>query len=345
MTRRIRRAPAAIALAVAATLVLAACSGDTDPVADDDTASSEGATTPAGPFEYTDGRGETVTLDEVPQTVVAQSSVAAALWDAGYQVDGVYGELAEVDGELNYQAGDIDLDEVENLGATYGEFKIEQYGLLDPDLLIDYTFDGETLWYVPAEQSEQVFELAPSIGIDGNNFPTTDDAIEVFVDLAGRLGADVESDELAEDKEAYEAALEDISATAGDSELQAVFVSADADLANFYIGDQKFFPELNTPAEAGLDIIAPKTGKAEHFHVISPEQLPDYAEADVIFFDARTLDLVKGELENVDTWASLPAVEAGQVYPWYAAAPYSYAAYGDIYQEMADQLAGAEVLD
>ena len=38
------------------------------------------------------------------------------------------------------------------------------------------------------------------------------------------------------------------------------------------------------------------------------------------------------------------AVKAGQVYPWYAAAPYSYQSYARIYQEIADELTAAKKL-
>lgn len=339
------RGQAAAVAAVTAALALAGCSGDTDPGAQaEDTGGAEGQTVPEGPFTYEDGRGHTLELEETPQNVVAQSSVAAALWDAGYQVDGVYGELAEVDGELNFQAGNIDLSQVEVFGKTYGELDVEQLLLSAPDLVIDYTFDGKGLWYIPGKQGKAVEEGTETLAIDGN-YTDTDTAIEAFVDLAGALGADAGSEDLQADKEDYESALEEIGEISGESGLQVAFVSADADAANFYIANQDFFPEMGTLAEAGLDIVAPKTGKPMHFHAISAEQLPDYAEADVLLFDARTYDLLTEKLDGIDTWTSLPAVEAGQVYPWYAAAPYSYEQYAGIYQEIADNLSSATPVD
>lgn len=343
MTRRTLRAPLAAVTALSAALVLAACSGDTDPVAEaEDDATGQSA--PAGPFEFADARGGTVELEEAPATVVAQSSVAAALWDNGYQVDGVYGELAETDGELGYQAGDIDLSQVEVLGRTYGELDVQQLGVLAPDLLVDYTFDDENLWYVPTRSAKQVEELTTTLGV-GGVYSTTDEAIQTFVDLAGELGADVESEDLAADREAYESALAQLGATAEQSGLQAVFVSADVDAGTFYVANPEFFPELGTLQEAGLDIVEPKSGEPMHFHAYSWEEVADYAEADVVFFDARTYEQLGDKLASIDTWTSHPAVEAGQVYPWYAAAPYSYRAYGEVYQEMADELAEAEKLD
>lgn len=331
---------AAVALASTTTLALAACGG---------AAGADGGTgaggaqdnAPAGPFEYTDARGETVRLDGVPQTVVAQSSVAAALWDAGYQVDGVYGELAETDGELGYQAGNIDLDQVAALGATFGEFDVEEYGLMGPELLVDYTFDGEGLWYVPAEQAEQILGLAPSIAMEGT-WTSTDGAISAFVDLAGALGADTGSAELAADKAAYEAALEDVAAVSAESGLKVAVVAVDTE--TLYIGDPDSLPELSTLRHAGLDILDEEGPDGEVFHQLSWEQAGDYADADVILLDARTPESTRADLAEIDTWAGLPAVQAGQVYDWYAAAPYSYRGYAEIYQEIADELRAAEDL-
>ena len=338
MNRRPRLTAGAL-VGLAATLLLAACSGG--PAAAPSTTPAPTGS-PAGAFEYHDARGKTVTLDAVPTTVVAQSSVAAALWDAGYHVAGVYGELTPgADGKLSYQAGNIDLNQVKVLGRTYGEFDVEDYGLMNPDLLVDYTFDGSSLWYVPAEQADQIFALAPSIAVPGN-YPDTTTAIRTFVDLAAKLGADPNSTALADAKTAYDSALKQVSDAAATSGLEVVVVSADAN--SLYVANPAQLPELSTLRAAGLHLIDPKTGGTDVFDQYSWEQASDYADADVILFDARTYDTVKADLAKIPTWANLPAVKAGQVYPWYAAAPYSYQAYATIYQQIADELSAAKPL-
>jgi len=88
-------------------------------------------------FTYTDARGEQIDLEQKPTRVVAQTSAAASLWDAGFRVDGVYGELKKTNGQLDYQAGDIDLAKLTVLGQTYGEFNIERYAAMRPQLLVD----------------------------------------------------------------------------------------------------------------------------------------------------------------------------------------------------------------
>lgn len=334
MNRRPTRLAGAAALVVAS-LALAAC-------ASSPASSPSASSTVSGPFEYRDARGTTVSLDTTPTTVVAQSSVAAALWDAGYHVAGAYGELTPLaDGSLSYQAGSLDLSDVTVLGSTYGEFDTEKYALLNPQLLVDYTFDDKSLWYVPTAQSDQILGLAPSVAVPGN-YANTDDAIQTFVDLAGKLGADTGSAQLASEKQAYEAALADVATAAKSSGLRVAVMSPSTD--SLYVANPAKLPELSTLTADGLDIMSPKGGTSDVFAQFSWEQASDYADADIILVDARTYDASKADLMKISTWANLPAVKAGQVYNWYAAAPYSYKAYAAIYQEIADELTAARKL-
>lgn len=327
---------AAIAAIAASSLALAACSSGT-------AAGSSEASAASGSFAYTDALGTTVKLKSVPTRVVAQSSVAAALWDAGFHVTGAYGELTPgKDGKLSYQAGSLDLEKVKVLGRTYGEFDAEKYALLDPQLLIDYTFDDKTLWYVPQAQAKQVASLAPEIAVPGN-YDGTDQAIQTFVTLAGKLGTNTRSAALAKEKAAYEKALTDVAAAAKSSGLKVVVMSPSSD--SLYIANPRHLPELATLTKAGLDVVTPvNADDAQVFTQASWEQAPDYADADVILVDARSYDAQKADLSQIPTWANLPAVKAGQVYPWYAAAPYSYKAYAKIYQQLADELKKAKKL-
>lgn len=348
MTRSLRRAraPLAAATAMAAMTALAACSGDTDPgaadAADDSVADCQSAE-PTGGFSYEDGRGETVELDAVPTTVVAQSSVAASLWDAGYQVDGAYGELNEVDGELDYQAGNIDLDAVEVIGKTYGEFDVDQYAQLQPDLLVDYTFDGENLWYVPQQQAKQVAKQAPSVGLNGNP-EDIDAAIEMFVDLAGKLGVDTAcNEELDEAKADYEASYDDLTTAAEETDLDVLIVSATE--TSFYVVNPEMLPETKSMTAAGVQVMEPQGGEPAVFHEFSWEAVGDYADADVILMDARVSEDILKKMEGIDTWSNHPAVKADQVYPAYLAAPYSYVEYAGLFGDLADQLRESEPLD
>ncbi|MGW3553062.1 ABC transporter substrate-binding protein, partial [Streptomyces griseoincarnatus] len=67
--------------------VLTAC-GDDD--AKDGGADTKGAAK-SGPWSFKDDRGTTVKLDEAPKNIVAFTGVAAALYDYGIEVKGVFG--------------------------------------------------------------------------------------------------------------------------------------------------------------------------------------------------------------------------------------------------------------
>ncbi|GIF26944.1 iron complex transport system substrate-binding protein [Actinoplanes tereljensis] len=332
MNSRLTRLAGA-ALAVTVSLALTACGGD-------DSVEPAASAAASGPFEYKDALGKDIKLDKAPTTVVAQSSVAAALWDAGFQVKGAYGELKpDAAGKLSYQAGSLDLSKVTVIGSTYGEFDTEKYALLNPQLLVDYTFDNKALWYVPAAQSEKILSLAPGLAVPGN-YKTTDEAIATFVDLAGKLGADTAAATAA--KTEYDSALKAVGESAKTSGLKVAIMSPGTD--SLYVADPVQLPEGNTLKNQGLDVISPTNPKNEVFAQFSWEKAVEFKDADVILVDARTYDAAKADLAKVPTWANLPAVKAGQVYPWYAAAPYSYQSYAKIYTELAGELKSAKKL-
>lgn len=345
MNRRLgsRRGSAAIVAAACAALVLGGCSGDTDPdAAGDDRPDEVGdcqEAEPAGTFEYTDGRGKEISLDTVPTTVVAQSSVAAALWDAGYQVDGVYGELGDDPGST-YQRGNVDLSKVTAIGSTWGEFDVDALAQMQPDLVMDYVFDG-ALWYVPSKQEKKIEKLAPILGVDGQP-ADVDEAIEMFMDLATRLGAEVEcNEELSEAEEDYTEAIADLGEAA--QGLTVLIASGTAD--TFYVVNPAKLPETATLEQAGLDILESDASDDTVFKEFSWEEVGKFADADVILADGRLGDDAWEQFGKIDTWANLPAVKAGQVYTWYAGAPYSYVAYAEILDELAEQLEGAKQLN
>lgn len=346
MNRRLgtrRGRAASVAAAACTVLALSACSGDTDPDAagedQPDEVGSCQAAEPTGSFTYADARGGEVALDEVPTTVVAQSSVAASLWDAGYQVDGVFGELGD-DPASTYQRGSVDLSKVTKIGSTWGEFDVDQFAQMQPDLVLDFVFDG-ALWYVPSKQEQKIEKQAPILGINGQP-KNVDEAIQLFVDLAAKLGADTEcSQALSDAKDDYEEALADVGKAA--QGLKVLVASATEN--TLYVVNPAKLPETLTLSEAGVEIMGSDPSDDQVFKEYSWEEAGQFADADVVLMDARNTDAVLDKIETIDTWTNLPAVKSGQVYTWYAAAPYSYAAYAEILDELADQLEGSQPLD
>jgi iron complex transport system substrate-binding protein len=342
-----RRGFLAAGLGIVTALGLAACGSSPDEAAVADThPDTTASTTAAGPgptsdgFHYTDGRGQRIDLDRAPKVVVAQSSSAAALWDAGFTVAGVYGELQKVDGKLDYQAGNLQLDDMVVIGQTYGEFAIERYATLNPELLVDATMDGKTLWYIPQDAASTVLPMAPSIGMKmlGLDTPAL---IAEYVDLATRLGAPADSARAAADKTAFEQAVSAVRAKADGAKLRVLAVSLTTD--NFYVADPRDHPDLRHLAALGVDLVVPDEPAGAFFHEYSWERAGDFP-ADVIIYDVRGGDPIPDQVAKIGTWKALAAVGAGQVHPWKPAAPYSYRAYAPLYQDIAGWLGADQPL-
>lgn len=292
-------------------------------------------------FSYTDARGVTVRLPSRPNTVVAQSSTAASLWDAGYRVAGVYGELGTTNGKLNYQAGAIDLSEVTVIGKTHGQFNIERYAALEPDLLVDASMDDKTLWYVPPDAASEILAVAPSIGVKmvGLDLPAI---IEEFVDLAHKLGADPQSPALREARSDFDDAVAQVRASvAARPGLRVLAVSRDPQ--NFWVGSSADHPDLQHLDSLGVRFVDPGVKRGTYFRQLSWEQMGAHP-ADVLIYDAREAPAMRSKVESIGTWRSLPAVKAGQVYPWWPAAPFSYRAYAPLYRDVARWLRTSERL-
>lgn len=314
------------AVAAFAALVLTACGASTD--------ASEGEKGTGSGFTHEDARGKTVDIDSTPKTVVAQASAAAALWDNGYEVAGVYGDLPE---PPNYLTGNLDVSKTKVLGKAWGEFNVEEYAAMNPDLLIDMTFDGKTLWYA-GEVEKQVDKLAPTLAMPLTGLSVTEQ-IEAFHALAEDLGADPEIDEA---KAEFEEAVARIKA-AVKKNPDVTVVAASTYGEEIYFANAPEHPDLAYLAELGVKF--PKVAPDEQgiFEPVSLENISKY-HADVLLIDARDPGGLE-ELKTKDIFKRLPAVAGGQQDLWYPAAPYSYQAYAEVFSGYADQLEAAQVLE
>ena len=288
-----------------------------------------------GAVVWTDARGKRIPLSSATKNVVAQSSAAAALLDAGYQVAAAYGELTPKNGKLDYQAGRLDLAKLTVIGRTYGQFDVEKYAGVDPDLLVDMCYDDKTLWYVPKNDVDQVEQLAPTLGIraTGLDLPGM---IDQFMRLSKDLGGDTEGAAVSQAKAAYDDALAAVRAAAKANPKPRVVVMSSS-TTNVYIADPEQSPDIGYLRELGVTVPEIKAPAGMVFVTASWERAADYP-ADVILYDARV------PRPTNPAWSRLPAVRAGQVYPWYAAAPYSYRSYGSVYAALAPRLRSARVV-
>ncbi|MBP2474462.1 iron complex transport system substrate-binding protein [Crossiella equi] len=309
--RRLLRAGAALATAS----LLAACGA--------------GGASGGGSWEFTDDRGEKISLPAKPTRIVAQSAAAGTLWDFGVKVTGVFGPQKLADGRPDPQIGGVDLNSTQSVGQVYGEFNLEKFASLRPELTITTMFD-DTLWYVPDTAKDKVKPIA-GIKVGQKTVP---EVLTRFAALAEALGADLRSPALTQAKadfEKAEAALRD--AAKAKPGLKVLVVSATKDA--LYIVRPQESIDLKYFRTLGLDVVEPTQGK-DYFQQVSWEQVKEFP-ADLVLVDNREAQaLTPAQMAEVATWKLHPAVQADQVGPWAAAAPNSYQAYTKVMNDLAD---------
>ncbi|MEV0592850.1 ABC transporter substrate-binding protein [Nonomuraea cavernae] len=322
-----------MAMGVAALIGVAACGGTSAPPA-----AAPSATAQQSAWTWTDDRGKNVSTPQRPQRVVAQSGAAAALWDFGVRPVAVFGPHKLKDGGRDPEVGEVDIATVESIGNVWGEFNVEKYASLQPDLLVAGMYQRDTLWYVPEESAAAIDQIAPSVGVQLSGKPLVQ-IIERYGELAAALGADPRAAPVTEAKARFEAAgaaLRTLGAAKPDLKIMVVTGTPES----LYVAYLPDHPDLSYFGELGLNMVSPaKPTESEggFWEVLSWENADKYA-ADVILVDARAQSMKPAEMAAKPTWAKLPAVKAGQVYPWHAAERYSHLGYAKVMEELKGHL-------
>ncbi len=337
-----RRRLLALGAAAAAGVLLAGCGASGSGTASESSAPATQESA-AGPWSFKDDRGETVTADTAPSRVVAFTGTAAALIDFGLddKIVGVFGETVRDDGTLDPMAGDLNVDKVTIVGNVWGEFNIEKYATLRPDLLVTHMYDPGALWYVPDESKDKILKLAPSIAINVARVPITE-PIERYAELAASLGADLNAPKVAEAKARFEAASESVrQAVAAKPGIKVMAASGSPDL--LYVSNPKTLTDLIYLAELGVDFVQPdKLDTGGYYESLSWEN-SDKHQADVIMLDNRSSALQPDALAAKPAWTRLPAVKAGQVESWDGGVPrLSYAGAAPMLENLAKAIQDAK---
>ncbi len=321
---------------LAAALTLAACGGGGTTAAPAGSAAPSGSAASAQGWSFTDDRDKKLDLPKVPARVVAQVGSAAALWDFGVRPVGVFGPHKLKDGSKDPQVGNVDITQVQGLGNVWDEFNVEQYIALQPDLLVSNMYVKGTLWYVPEKSKDTIEQVAPTAGIMLTGKSATQ-VISRYEELARSLGADLAG--VPEAKARMEAATKEL---AQFKDLKVLMVSGGADA--FWIVNPPEYPDIKHLTDAGLNVVTPeKVDEGGFFQTLSWENADEY-EADVILYDTRTQALKPEEMMKKPTFAKLPAVKAGQLYPWSAETPFSYQGYATFLEELVANLKKAKPL-
>ncbi|WP_328933868.1 MULTISPECIES: ABC transporter substrate-binding protein [unclassified Streptomyces] len=292
--------------------VLAACGDD-----DAKSGGSDKETTAAksGPWTFKDDRGQTAKTDRTPANIVSFIGVAAALHDYGIESKGVFGPTKLKDGKADVQAGDLDISKVTVIGNEWGQFNIEKYAALSPDVLITTMFDAAgTLWYVPEESKKKILAVgAPSVGISVYDvqLPTP---LQRMLELAKSLGADTTSSTITGAKKRFEDAAARLrAATKAKPNIKVLVGSASQDI--FYVSGSNLSIDLEYFKALGVNFVEPAASALKAsggwYENLSWENVDKYG-ADVIMMDNRTSAIQPADITE-GTWKKLPAVKAGQV--------------------------------
>ncbi|MFJ2774249.1 ABC transporter substrate-binding protein [Streptomyces sp. NPDC087300] len=332
-----RRGVITAAGALGAGALLTACGGGTEKRSGGD----------AKAWSFKDDRGKTASTGRRPKNIVAYIGAAAALHDLGIECTGVFGPTKLKNGEPDAQAADIDVDKVTVIGNTWGQFNIEKYAALEPDLLISTMNVAPTLWYVPQESAEKITSLAPSIGILTARSSLTH-VIGRFTELAASLGADLKAAQVTAAKKRFEAASETLRKAAKDAKarggIKVMAIAAQAPL--LYVGNPDDFTDLRYYKSLGVEFVTPaKAAKPGFFEELAWENADAY-DADLILVDRRTGNLQPAALKkSKPTWAKLPAVRAGQVASWTNEAQFSHAGFAPLIEQLAAAITKSEKTD
>ncbi|KIF69802.1 ABC transporter substrate-binding protein [Streptomyces sp. AcH 505] len=314
-----RRGLLAAGGAVGLGAALAACGGGKGGKEDGGAKGADGDK--AGPWAFTDDRGQRVKADSTPKRVVAFTGTAAALLDFGIEAVGVFGPTTTKGGKPDPQAGDLDVGKVTVLGNVFGEFNVEKYAALSPDLLVTEMWVKDALWYVPDQSKDKIAKLAPTAALWAAQ-TTIPKAIQRHADIAGSLGADLTAAKVVDAKARFEQAAGRLrEAAKSNPGIKVLIGSASQDL--FYVSLAKMAADTLYFQQLGVEFITPKVDSQGFFEDLSWENAGKYA-ADIIMMDNRSSALQPSSLTSKPTWLQLPAVKAGQVVPRVAEPIFSY---------------------
>jgi iron complex transport system substrate-binding protein len=299
-----------------AVLTFAACSS---PSASDTASGSPAA---SGPWSFVDDRPIEVSLDTVPQRIVAYETGAAGLM--GYGNDSVVGIFGSAPMDQNPFLSGLDLTGIQDVGSVYGEVNFEAIAALDPDLIVTTAYIDERtgedasniqLGGIVGKQDRELLEsIAPIVGID--ELLPASAFIERWGDLASSLGADLTDPEVGAGKERFDAAVSAFRAALADNPgltVMAVYAGSDA----LYVAQPvpREFQDLPEWRDWGMNIVDPKSDD-QYFELLSWEEADRYP-ADVILIDSRPGSGTAEDAASYSpTWSALPAVKADQLYEW-----------------------------
>ncbi|WP_420121860.1 ABC transporter substrate-binding protein [Nakamurella sp.] len=275
----------------------------------------------AAPVEWTwtDATGTTVTLPQRPERVAGYADYAIGMFAYGLQPAAVFGR---VDVATDPRFAGYDLSSTAIVGTSYGQIDLEALAAAEPDLIVTGiyptdragTLDTTAPYYAFAdlEQQAQLAKIAPIVAIkvggDGRA------VIESLTGLATALGAD--PDRVAAAKADFDAAAADLTAAAGQADLEVTQMYADPD--GIYVVKPADEPETQLYRSLGVTYTDLHPDGPYYWDIFSWENVGQMMTGDILLPNVEGFQAE--ELMAQPTFAASPALVAGQVNTWNGAA-------------------------
>lgn len=267
----------------------------------------------ASGWTYTDGIGNTVTLDHVPSRIAGFTDQVLSLMSYGIAPVAVFGRT---DVASDTRFADYDLSNVAITGNTYGEIDLEALAAAQPDLIVtgiypsdrEGTIDTTQPYYgfKDLEQQQKLAAIAPivtiTVGGEGK------DVIEANTALALALGAD--RAKVDADKQAFDTAAANLTRVAREKGLKVAAMYADTD--GIYLVKTNDEPETQLYASLGVDYVNLNPDGDYYWDIYSWENAGTVKVADVILLSNEGFQAA--DLRKQPTFADDAALQAGQVF-------------------------------
>ncbi len=281
-----------------------------------------------GDVDKTDGIDVDL-ADGGPQRIVAQTTIAAALTQLGLgdRIVGTFGPLEGPEGGVDSQAQGLDPSTVEDVtgAGDYGDIDEEKLAELDPDLIVTSSYIEGDYWYMSKEIHDSLGKQWDIVAVSYVDLGLTEQ-IEAVQDLAGDLGADLESDEVTEAKTAFDEAS--ATATTLGTELTAAgrtIAAVSGSLDSFYVSNPAVSADLNYWTETlGLPFVVPDNPDPQgYFETLSWEESDKY-NVDLALYDDRQGDAGLEALKVQPVFATITAAQNNAYSPWTSVYPATY---------------------
>ena len=306
----LRRGVALAALLVAAPLALSACSPANDAPS-------------TGGWTYTDDLGRTVTLDEAPKAVAGFVDQVVPLMNYGIEPVALFGRR---DLATDERLTGLDLTKVANVGITYGEIDLEALAAAAPDLIVVSVYPTDAAGTISPdkpyygvkdlEQQAQLERIAPIVVIkvagSGKELLASQER------LATSIGADqAKIDAGRGEFDRASARLKEVATRTG---ITVTSLFADAD--GLYLTKPAHDPQTQLYQELGLQFTSVREDDEYYWDTYSWENAGQAAMGDLLLVSPEGFR--KDDLLAQPTFASTPALQAGQVQDWsYGAMDYA----------------------